>query len=158
MMRLFLSGSVLSEGGRRLTRRCRPGRAASLAAIVLVATGCGTVVREDTAALAGRVTIDGKPVALGGIQFMPLEKGRPAFAEVRDGVYAAQVPKGRVRAIFSSRRETGRQVQVYSTTMPEVIDVLPASLREGIEITVEGDDPNRDFVLSGKAEREGPAR
>jgi hypothetical protein len=158
MMRLFLSGSVLSECGRRLTRRCRPGRAVSLAAIVLVAMGCGTVVREDTAALAGRVTIDGKPVALGGIQFMPLEKGRPAFAEVRDGLYVARVPKGRVRAIFSSRRETGRQVEVYSTTMPEVIDALPASLREGIEITVEGDDPNRDFVLSGKAAGEGSPR
>jgi len=116
--------------------------------------GCGTGIPDDTVALAGRVTIDGEPVALGGIQFMPLEKGRPAFAEVRDGRYAARVPKGRVRAIFSSRKETGRQVQVYSTTMPEVIDVLPASLREGIEITVEGDDPKRDFVLSGKAERE----
>lgn len=153
MMRLFPS-----DCGGRLTLGSRCGRAASLAAIVLVATGCGTVVRDDTAALAGRVTIDGKPVALGGIQFMPLEKGRPAFAEVRDGVYAARVPKGRIRAIFSSRRETGRQVQVYSTTMPEVIDVLPASLREGIEITVEGDDPSRDFTLSGNAEREVPTR
>ena len=145
----------LNDRGGRLLLQCRSGRVASLAAIVLVATSCGTPVRDDTAALAGRVTIDGMPVALGGIQFMPLEKGRPAFAEVRDGVYAAQVPKGRVRAIFSSRRETGRQVEVYSTTMPEVIDVLPASLREGIEISVEGDDPKRDFVLSGKAEREG---
>ena len=145
----------LNDRGGRLPLRCPRGHAGCLAAIVLLAMGCGTAVRDDTAALAGRVTIDGEPVALGGIQFMPLEKGRPAFAEVRDGVYAARVPKGRVRAIFSSRRETGRQVQVYSTTMPEVIDVLPASLREGIEISVEGDDPKRDFVLNGKAEREG---
>lgn len=135
----------------------RLGRGSILAVLVVVCgglAGCGTSIPDDTVALAGRVTIDGEPVALGGIQFMPLEKGRPAFAEVRDGIYAARVPKGRVRAIFSSRKETGRQVQVYSTTMPEVIDALPASLREGIEITVEGDDPKRDFVLSGKAERE----
>lgn len=145
-----------SDCGGRLPLRCLLGHAGCLAAIVLLAMGCGTAVHDDTVVLAGRVTIDGEPVALGGIQFMPLEKGRPAFAEVRDGDYAARVPKGRVRAIFSSRRETGRQVQVYSTTMPEVIDVLPASLREGIEISVEGDDPSRDFVLSGKAEREGP--
>ena len=145
----------LNDRGGRLPLRCLRGHAGCVVAIVLLAMGCGTAVRDDTAALAGRVTIDGEPVALGGIQFMPLEKGRPAFAEVRDGVYAARVPKGRVRAIFSSRRETGRQVQVYSTTMPEVIDVLPASLREGIEISVEGDDPKRDFVLAGKAEREG---
>jgi hypothetical protein len=121
-----------------------------LAMIVMFTAGCGTAVRDDTVALAGGVTIDGKPVALGGIQFMPLEKGRPAFAEVRDGRYEARVPKGRVRAIFSARRETGRQIEVYSTTIPEVIDVLPASLREGIEITVDGDDPSRDFSLSSK--------
>jgi hypothetical protein len=125
-----------------------------LAMIVMFTAGCGTAVRDDTVALAGGVTIDGKPVALGGIQFMPLEKGRPAFAEVRDGRYEARVPKGRVRAIFSARRETGRQIEVYSTTIPEVIDVLPASLREGIEITVDGDDPSRDFSLSSKTAQE----
>lgn len=155
---MFLNGRVHNNYGGRLPLRSCRGGAAWLAAIVLIAAGCGIAARDDSAALAGRVTIDGKPVTLGGIQFMPLEKGRPAFAEVRDGIYAARVPKGRVQVIFSSRRETGRQIEVYSTTMPEVIDVLPESLREGIEITVEADDPSRDFVLSGKAAREGSAR
>jgi hypothetical protein len=133
------------------------GRVVGIAFLVVLGAvvGCGTATREDTATLAGLVTIDGEPVVLGGIQFMPQEQGRPTFAEVRDGRYQARVPKGRVRAIFSARRETGRQVEVYSTTIPEVIDVLPASLREGIEITVAGDDPSRDFVLSSKAERAG---
>ena len=135
----------------------RLGRAGCLLMAALGSAGCGSAAREDTAALAGLVTIDGQPVSLGGIQFMPLDKGRPAFAEVRDGRYQARVPKGRVRAIFSARRETGRQVEVYSTTIPEVRDVLPASLREGIEITIEGDDPSRNFALSGKAEQEGSA-
>jgi hypothetical protein len=148
---------LLNDCGRRLPLRRLRGQAAWLA-VILAAIGCGTTLRDDTAALAGRVTIDGEPVTLGGIQFMPLEKGRPSFAEVRDGVYAARVPKGRVRAIFSSRRETGRQVEVYSTSIPEVIDILPASLREGIEITVEGDDPGRDFALASKPQPEAPAR
>lgn len=152
MMRLTFHarGGAVSLLGR-LARGC------CMLAAALCTAGCGTAVRDDTATLAGRVTIDGEPVSLGGIQFMPLDKGRPAFAEVRDGRYQSRVPQGRVRVIFSARRETGRQVEVYSTTIPEVIDVLPASLREGIEITVEGDDPSRDFALSGKAEREGSA-
>jgi len=130
------------------------GLCVALTTSVIFTAGCGTAVRDDTVALAGGVTIDGQPVALGGIQFMPLEKGRPAFAEVRDGRYQARVPKGRVRAIFSARCETGRQIEVYSTTIPEVLDVLPAALREGIEIVVEGDDPSRDFSLSSKTAQE----
>ena len=110
------------------------------------------------ASLAGRVVIDGTPVKNGGVQFMPLDQGQPAFSEVRDGGYAARVPKGRVRVIFSSTRETGRMVQVYSTQMPEVLDVTPPALREGIEITVERDDPARDFVLSSKGDRQSLPR
>lgn len=112
--------------------------------------GCHRGPAYDTAALAGRVMIDGEPVRDGGVQFMPLEHGHPAFSEVRDGVYAAWVPKGRVRVLFSATRETGRTVEMYSTKTPEVLDVLPASLRDGIEITVIADDPARDFSLSSK--------
>ena len=124
----------------------------------VVFAGCQRGPTYETAALAGRVVIDGEPVAKGGVQFMPIEQGQPAFGEVRDGVYAARVPKGRVRVIFSSTRETGRMVQVYSTQVPEVLDVMPESLREGIEITVTGDDPSRDFVLSSKPDRQAPSR
>ena len=116
----------------------------------LVAIGCHRGPRFDTAALAGRVVIDGEPVTRGGVQFMPLDQGHPAFSEVRGGAYAARVPKGRVRVIFSAVRETGREVQVYSTTKPEVVDALPAALRDGVEITVDRDDPAMDFVLSSK--------
>lgn len=118
--------------------------------VILPLIGCGSRAHDDSARLSGRVVIDGVPVEFGGIQFMPLERGRAAFAEVRNGDYAARVPRGRVRAIFSSRRETGRQVQVYSEMIPEVVDTLPPALRDGIEITVESDDPARDFLLSSK--------
>jgi len=136
------------DGSRPL--RGGPAAIALLGVVAGLLTGCGRSQATDTASLAGRVTIDGEPVVTGGIQFMPLDQGRPAFAEVRDGVYRADVPRGRVRAIFSSRRETGRQIEIYSTTVPEVVDVLPASLREGIEITVSGDDAAHDFNLTSR--------
>ena len=129
-----------------------------IAAACVAATGCHRGPAADTASLAGRVVIDGTPVKQGGVQFMPLDRGQPAFSEVRDGAYAARVPKGRVRVIFSSTRETGRMVQVYSTQKPEVLDVTPPALREGIEITVERDDPALDFVLSSKGDRQPPPR
>ena len=117
--------------------------------VAVSGAGCGRGPdAEDTAALAGRVLIDGAPVQKGGIQFMPVERGRPSYSTVTGGAYAARVPRGRVRVIVSAVQETGRQVQVYSTTRPEVIDVVPDSLREGIEVTVDGDDPARDFNLS----------
>lgn len=81
---------------------------------------------------------------------MPMETGQPAYSEVRDGAYSARVPKGRVRAMFSSVKETGRTVEVYSSAMPEIIDNLPPALREGMEITVTGDDRTRHFALSSK--------
>lgn len=114
----------------------------------LAAASCRSRPPEDTAALAGTVLIDGTPVRRGGIQFMPIDRGRPAFSPIVDGTYAARVPKGRVRVIVSSAKETGRTIEVYSTTVPEVVDALPPSLREGIEITVEQDDPRRNFDLS----------
>lgn len=125
------------------------------AIVLLVSQGCGSGPQEDVAVLAGRVAIDGEPVQKGGIQFMPLDQGRPAFSPVSEGAYSARVPKGRVRVILSAVKETGRQVQVYSTTVPEVVDALPPALRDGFEITVEGDDAARDFKLSsnGKAAR-----
>lgn len=128
----------------------RPRLAVAAMLLVLVAAGCHPGPRSDTAALAGHVVIDGEPVERGGVQFMPLERGQPAFSEVRGGAYTALVPKGRVRVIFSAVRETGREVQVYSSRVPEVVNALPPELADGVEITVDGDDRAMDFVLSSK--------
>lgn len=123
----------------------------AVSAVGVSTSGCqARGARSDTAALAGRVSIDGVPVPKGSVQFMPLDHGQPAFSEVRDGAYAARVPKGRVQVLFSAPKETGRLVQVYSSKVPEIVDALPPSLRDGVEITVDGDDPNRDFSLSSK--------
>lgn len=133
-----------------MTMRMRHAVMAAIAACFLGASGCTRARRDDTALLAGRVVIDGTPVQKGGIQFMPLDRGQPAFSEVNNGAYSVRAPKGRLRVIFSSVKETGREIEVYSTKVPEVLDALPHALREGVEIVVEGDDPSRDFVLSSK--------
>lgn len=133
-----------------MTMDMRYAMIAAILACFLGMSGCTSPRRDDTALLAGRVVIDGTPVQKGSIQFMPLDRGRPAFSDVNAGAYSARVPKGRLRVIFSSVRETGREIELYSTKVPEVLDALPPSLREGVEIVVEGHDPSRDFVLSSK--------
>lgn len=121
--------------------------------LALGALGCRGAARDDTVMLAGRIVIDGQPVRKGGIRFMPLDRGHPAYSDVQDGRYSARVPKGRLRVFFSAVEETGRMVQSYSAKVPELIDAVPPTLRDGVEITVDGDDAARDFVLSSEAQK-----
>lgn len=119
-------------------------------AVLLAMGGCRSGRQEGRAALSGRITIDGVPLQRGAVQFMPLERGQPGYAAVRDGAYAALAPRGRVRVLFSSTRETGREVQIYSSRAAEIVDDLPPALRDGVEIVVDGDDAARHFDLSSR--------
>lgn len=61
----------------------------------LVAVGCGSG-RPELVPVAGRVTLDGKPVSEGQIEFFPEESGRPAIGNIdSEGHYELQTYKPR---------------------------------------------------------------
>lgn len=108
--------------------------------------------RFPSATVQGTVTIDGNLVKEGSIQFVPETrvKGQATQAKIIDGKYKAnQVPIGKVRAMFNITRETGKMIKEYSTTYPEVENLVPEKYRSGVELTVSGDE-NHPFDLTSK--------
>jgi hypothetical protein len=131
---------------------------ALICALLLVLTaGCGPSARtEPVAKLEGNVTIGGKPLpadAEGTVIFMPAARGEapPAQAKLAVGHYKAEnVPKGQVLATFHISRLTGKMLKTSPDDIhptPERVDLIPESLRAGVKVEVQGNNPHRDFDL-----------
>ena len=117
-------------------------------------SGCRAGKGEYPAArLQGAVTVDGKRVEQGTIQFVPqhLESGPITQAVIQNGAYVAEaVPLGKMRVVIHAKKKTGRLITGYSTPYPEIINIVPAKYRQGIELDVSGDNPELDFKLVSK--------
>jgi hypothetical protein len=147
-----------------LTRRNDTGRDRTqagpgkrlLAVIVLgsVLAGCGSGKPAYPAArLEGGVTVDGRPIAKGNVQFLPQGPGKAPVtqASIVDGRYvAAAVPRGKVRVLLTATQETGKMVAAYSEPHPEVVNLIPEKYRSGIEIEVTADNLSQDFALTSR--------
>jgi hypothetical protein len=95
------------------------------------------------ATIQGTVSIDGKPVKEGSLQFMPGKdvKGQVAQAKIADGKFTAKnVPVGQVRVMFNITRATGKMISEYSTPYPEMENLVPKDKRDGVDLTVAGND------------------
>lgn len=127
--------------------------------ITILAMGCGAAIPDfPTATLKGIVTIDKKPVQDGSLQFVPQTnvRGQVAQARIVDGAFIAKrVPVGKVRVMFNITRATGKMITEYSSSHPEIEDLLPAQYREGIELTVTGDD-HLSFDLVSDSDDKNP--
>ena len=119
--------------------------------MVLLLCGCGTRGPGYPATrLEGAVTVDGKPLATGGIQFLPQDtaQGPAVGAVVVDGRYAVDdVPLGEVRAIVTSVRKGKRLPDVGDMPVWESENLIPPQHRGGILIDVKADQPIQDFKL-----------
>jgi hypothetical protein len=125
-----------------------------LGMVLALVMGCNSGKSTlGTANLEGNVTLDGKAINEGTLQFMPREKGQanPSMAQIVNGRYVAVgVPKGKVQVLLTALRKTGRMIKEYDETRPEVVSLIPEKYRSGIEINVTGDDPNKNFELKSK--------
>lgn len=125
--------------------------------IVLAALAIGCAPEKPnfpTATIQGVVTIDRVPVKAGSIQLMPGTgvKGQMAQATIVGGKFEAKnVPVGKVRVMFNITRETGKMITEYSTPYPETENLVPKQYRDGIDVTVTGDD-SIPFDLESKPE------
>ena len=129
-----------------------PGRCVLrlLVGLLVMASGSGCTRGPATTHLEGRVTVDGKPIQQGNLNFVPLEpnRGRGTTAVISEGRYTApKVPLGRVRVDFNATKATGRTVIVSDLPMPEIIDLIPAKYHAGIEIEVKEGQFQQDFSL-----------
>ena len=116
---------------------------------VIALPGCGAA-NYPTTDLKGTVTVNGIPVAKGGITFTPLTEshGKGVFAFVVEGQYEAKkVAVGGTRVFFTLVKETGRTMEVSKIKMPETVDLVPPKYQHGMDIEVHSGEARRDFEL-----------
>lgn len=119
--------------------------------VMVLLSGCGPgKPTYPSTRLEGNVTVDGKPIVQGNLQFVPHNpsQGPITAALIDDGRYVAEaVPRGKMRVLLTATKETGKMIKEYSTPRPEVINLIPEKYRAGIPIEVAGDNVNQDFAL-----------
>jgi hypothetical protein len=129
-------------------------RTVAMVLLMVLLLGCDSgKPTYPSARLEGSVTLDGKPIAQGSLQFMPQDVGQvpSTAAPIVDGKYVADaVPRGKLRVLLSATKETGKIIKEYSSSRPEVVNLIPEKYRAGIPINVTGDNPNQDFPLKSR--------
>jgi hypothetical protein len=128
--------------------------------------GCGTLIialsailgctTGDSATVSGMVTLDGAPLKEGIVRFVPVDgKTQTASANIKDGQFSAQVPKGEMRVEFSAPKVVG-QKKMYDTpdspVVDEVAELLPEkyNVNSELKITVKGGGQKETFALESK--------
>ncbi|WP_145257772.1 hypothetical protein [Planctomycetes bacterium Pan216] len=124
-------------------------------AVVLVA-GCGDSQEPPpypSSRVTGSITIDGKPIEEGRVQFLPKDsaQGPVTSAEIREGTYTLdRVPMGKQTAILTATRKTGRMIDDYGKPFPEVVNIIPETYRDGITIDISEKEQRCDFELESR--------
>jgi hypothetical protein len=125
--------------------------AALVASLLII--GCSD---PTTGQVSGQVTVGGKPLEKGTIQFVPADGTSPtAGGEVLGGKYSVRVSVGTMKVSFSAPKVVG-QKKVYNTpdspTMPVTAEALPARYSTESKLTLEvkpGSNP-KDWELEEK--------
>lgn len=118
-----------------------------VSAFLVAIAGCNT---SSDVALTGQVTLDGRPVELGEIRFMPADgKGQPAGGAIRNGTYQVKVPRGSMKVLITAFEE-GEEQALYedvpnSPTAPLMKQIAEQHLT--FEVTAPG---TKDFALKVK--------
>jgi hypothetical protein len=130
------------------------GSVALLSLVIFV--GCGGDSAGSTTRVSGTVMLNGGPIPPGAqasISFVPINENRGvvASAEIKDGKFEVpDAPVGPVRVEFSISQMTGESRPADDgRTGGEVVvkNLLPESVRNGIEKSVSADQPEMSFDL-----------
>jgi hypothetical protein len=98
-------------------------RALTVLAMGLAAAvaGCG---KPPKAVVHGTVTLDGKPLADGSIEFFPIAgAGQSAGTAIKDGAYDVEASVGEMQVTINGIEVTGKQ-KAYDTPESPMIDVV----------------------------------
>jgi hypothetical protein len=100
--------------------------------------------------LKGSVSVAGTTATQGGITFTPLaaNRGKGVFAPIVNGRYEAKhVAVGATHVTFRLTKETGRTIEIYGRTAPEVVNIVPPKYAGGVPIEVRAEDVEKNFEL-----------
>lgn len=122
---------------------------------------CGCA--ERSVSIAGRVTLDGKPLESGSITFIPLDgtHSADAGAVISQGGYEVRSPlgiaPGAFRVEIRSQRKTGKRILAGSplppgTMVDEVVEIVPEKYNTASTLRVELKAANNDvnYELTSK--------
>jgi hypothetical protein len=117
--------------------------------------GCGSHSRYGTATIAGRVTVDGKPVPKGAISFSPMHgtAGTVVGAAIKAGQYRCeQVPIGNVTVTFVAQDTEPIEFVEKGTGIVRHVprDILPPGYASGLTAEIAGDRSEMNFDLKSK--------
>src|SRR4051812_7785723 len=127
-----------------------------IAALACASVGCDLILSRGgsnfpAARLEGEVTLDGKPLQDGSIQFVPQDlKAPPTQASILQGRYVApKVGLGKVMAILTVA-PPARPAVIESNYVPPAVVIIPARYKNGLPIDVTGDKMDQDFAMSSR--------
>lgn len=108
--------------------RC-PAKRMAEALCILLCLACGCAKHDpNRAAIHGRVTLDGQPLAHGAIAFIPIQgtRGPAAGMQIVDGQYDISAANGAAigsnRVEIRSLKKTGKQIERPDSSSHEMID------------------------------------
>ena len=136
-------------------RVLRSVRAALIAAaaLLLMIPGCSDGPARGT--VVGKVTLDGQPVESGAIRFAAVDGLSPtAGAQIKDGVFTAEVPVGEVKIEITAPKKVGTKKAFEnapdSGTVDVVTEAIPARYNQKSELkmTVQRGTNSKDFELT----------
>lgn len=126
--------------------------------------GCGKAYDgQQRFPVSGKVTVDGRPLDLGVIAFLPQGReegaGRVSGAPIRDGIYSVPEEQGPTAATYRIEihwnKRTGRKVPNPMDTeelTDELMEGLPAKYHEKSELTAEVSEKQTTFDFDLKIE------
>ena len=119
---------------------------------LVLLTGCGS-----STAVSGVVTVDGKPVPKGVVNFDPLDgKGQTAGAPIENGNYTVKLKPGRYRVTAAGEGEGyagKKQEEVMKMSEQELKKLTanpipPLAIGNGAEVEIKGGSQKHDIVLT----------
>jgi hypothetical protein len=119
----------------------------------LAVPGCES---SNDADVSGTVTVDGTPVEVGSITFLPADGKSPtAGGKIENGKYSVRVPLGTMKVAIRYPKAAGTK-KLYNTPDSPIgtiwKEVLPARFNEKTELALEvkSGRNNKDWELTAK--------
>ncbi|QDS87063.1 hypothetical protein EC9_12390 [Rosistilla ulvae] len=133
-----------------------------VSATVTILPGCGSQGGIQRASVEGNVTVDGEPVDVGSITFVPTgeTKGPATGGKIVDGEYAIESSGGPVPGEYlvqiTGRRGTGKfkkqelEGEIVETEVTE--EMIPEKYRSGSELkrTIEAGENSMNLELTNE--------
>jgi hypothetical protein len=97
-----------------------------VAALLATALGCST--GPAVATVNGTVTLDGKPLKEGTVNFIPLSENVPVAGEpIKDGKFTATVPVAKMRVEIHANKVIGQR-KAYDTPDSPVVPIVEEAI------------------------------